>query len=108
MNFFLWHGRLDPRGPGSDLDGNKVEDWGFDGPTLSNVERLTMTYGKLFLHFKDEVSWERAKEQTGWDKGFHDSDLIVPLPARDDVSDCIQIYNRDRERFEYFGDWSCK
>jgi hypothetical protein len=91
MRLYMHHGRLDPNGGATDEDGNEIDDWGFTGPDLPNVEGMHVTYTKMRLFFVDEAAKAYAKALTGWDDGHGDNDLFVPQQ-----SDCLK---------EFFGDW---
>jgi hypothetical protein len=95
------HGRLDPYGPATDLEGNEIEDWGFDGPRLEGVCGISFTYNTFSLTFVDEESYKRAKALAGWKDGVGGQDLEMEF-----VGDCLQVWNEERGRHEYFGDWS--
>ena len=105
MNLYMTHGRLDPDTSGTDIEGNEVEDWGFDGPTLAGSIGFHCTYGfdgQFNIWFKDEEACSNARAATGWDR-FDDCALTVEVQG-----DCLRIYSLERDRFEYFGEWGLK
>lgn len=101
MKMYLLHGRLNPDSEATDVRGEKTRSWGFDGPTLPDVESIHFNYDTLFVAFKDEASLEQARELTGWHYGYSDNSLAL---RRKDS--CIEIFNRQQFRLEYFGDFS--
>lgn len=104
MKLMLVHGRLDPNTGGTDLDGNEVDDWGFEGPTIAGIKSIGGTYGEVCVHFHSERGYEKAKHATGWDDCVHEQGLLFDsLPDKD--ADCVSIFNPTRGRREYFGDW---
>lgn len=98
----MFHGRLSYAGGATDEEGKELDDWGFTGPELLDVVGFHVTYGDMRVYFKNQAARDRAKEQTGWDFGFDEKDLDVPFPKS---GDCLRIWNKARERYEYFGDW---
>lgn len=101
----MLHGRLDPKGSGTDYDGNEVDNWGFNGPTLSGVIGFHCTYGfdgHFNIWFESKEAAAAAAALTGWDL-FDDCALTVEMEE-----DCLRTWNRELERHEYFGDWGIK
>ena len=96
----ITHGRLNPRGGATDVEGNDVDDWGFDGPLLVKCTGVTWIYGELHFCFEDEPAARVAQLLTGWELG-NDVDQLTPEFSEG----CIKLRNAERERFEYFGDW---
>lgn len=101
MRLHLYHGRTDPRGGATDIEGNPVDDWGFDGPQLAGVKLLVWTYGNLEFVFKNEEACRAAAEKTQWPDGVREHSLTPQF-----ADDCISAYSAERGRYEYFGDWS--
>ena len=101
MILHLYNGRLRYDGPRTDVDGNEVDDWGFEGPQIPGVKGVVWTYGNIAFLFEDEGAYKNAKRVTRWpDAPFHHS-LQLHVDA-----DVIRTFNPDRVRFEFFGDWS--
>lgn len=100
MKFAIYHGRLSYKTGPTDIDGNPVDDWGFDGPVLEGVKALDFTYGQYELLFISEEAKQKAKKQTGWLDGVHEHSLRIRF--RDD---CVSVTNYERKRREYFGDF---
>jgi hypothetical protein len=101
LNVYIRHGRLDPSTGGTDLEGNEVEGWGFDGPTLEGCRGFHWTYGAISsLVFATAEECAYARSETGWKDGVAENSLEPQFE-----SDCLRIYNRFRDRYEYFGDW---
>lgn len=100
MRLRIWHGRLDPNKGATDILGNPVDDWGFEGPELSNVTGISYTYNEFYVHFLDEAAYTLAQILTGWRSAPHEHTLEMAFKA-----DCLELYNSARERHEYFGDW---
>lgn len=101
MMLHLYHGRTKASGGATDVDGNPIEDWGFDGPALLGVKALSCTYGVHYVHFQSKAAHAVAKEQTGWKDGVFEESLEMRFRG-----DCVSIRNKARNRLEYFGDWS--
>lgn len=95
------HGRLDPNGGASDVEGNLIDDWGFDGPRLEGVIGISFTYNTYSLAFVDKAACDKALALTGWGYGVHEHTLEMRFEE-----DCLSIWNAERQRHEYFGDWS--
>lgn len=68
MKLRVFHGRQTPC---EDLD-----DWGFEGPTIENVNSITGTYGEMYVHFDNEEQLNIAHKQTGWEN-FGNYALVV-------------------------------
>lgn len=103
MKFYMNHGRTES-GPPTDVDGNVVDDWGFDGPTLEGVTGFHCTYGlggTFTVYFATASAAAAAREKTGW----REWDENALTAAFNTDSDLLQIWNPERERVEYFGDW---
>lgn len=102
MKLQIFHGRLREDTGGTDLSGNEVDDWGFEGPVLEGVTGVDFTYGSLYFLFEDDAALQRAKYQTGWRDGVHGNDLEMEFG---DGGSLISLMNFERERREYFGDY---
>lgn len=102
MKLFIYHGRLAPDTGATDVDGNDVDDWGFEGPELTGIKWQDFTYNNFYIGFRTEEDRERARKLTGWQDGVHGDDLIVEFS---DDRDLIRIHNAERNRDEFFGDW---
>lgn len=105
MNLYMHHGRLDPSGPGTDEDGNPVDDWGFEGPRFGGVIGFHCTYGfdgHFNIWFESIEACDAAQRVTGWNY-FDDCALTVAVEEN-----CLRIWNREKQRHEYFGDWGIK
>lgn len=100
MRLRIWHGRLDPDSGPTDILGNEVDDWGFEGPELDHVTGISYTYGNNFVHFLDEPACVLAQVLTGWSKAPHEHALVMQFQ-----SDCLRLFNGARQRHEFFGDW---
>jgi hypothetical protein len=100
MRLVIWHGRLDPKTGGTTLEGTQIEDWGFQGPVVENVVELGFTYGCFYLFFKNDEDLLAAQKLTGWQHSVHDFGLDMEFEG-----DCLSIYNEERKRREFFGDW---
>lgn len=104
MDFYMYHGRLKDHGRATDLDGNEIDDWGFDGPRLHGVVGFHCTYGVYGfwnLWFATEADRATAQKLTGWDE-WEDKALTVKFTKGNDM---VCIWNQERSRHEYFGDW---
>jgi len=105
MNLYIYHGRLAPNGGATDIEGNEVDDWGFEGPTLENCVGFHTTYfneGHFNVYFADEVARKAAQAKTGW-KDWDETALTVEME-----DGCLRLFNSERQRTEYFGDWGMK
>jgi hypothetical protein len=102
MDLYIYHGRLDPKGPATDLEGNEVDDWGFEGPRLQGVLGFHCTYDLFNVFFDSIENADNAQVLTGWEKW---DEKVLTLEMTDN---CVRIYNVKRGRFEYFGDWGMK
>lgn len=97
----ICHGRLDPTTGGTNLAGELVDDWGFDGPRLEGIIGISYTYDTFSLSFVNEAAKDRALAQTSWSEGVHEHTLEMEFEE-----ECLKLWNAERRRFEYFGDWS--
>lgn len=107
MNLYIYHGRLSEKGGPTDVDGNPIDDWGFEGPTLKECIGFHCTYGvdgRFNVFFASKAARDAAKEQTGWPTWEHKS--LTALFSAD--NDLLKIWNANRGRVEYFGDWGIK
>jgi hypothetical protein len=92
MKLVLFHGRHTPD--------EHLEDWGFNGPVLEDVEYLHSTYMITFIiGFTSKEAAARAEALTGWEQWdgcgvleitFHDGMLV----AKDEDGNPA-----------YYGDW---
>ncbi len=98
MKLLLMHGRTGLDKP-TDVDGNEVDDWGFDGPTIEGIKAVHYTYGNPVVWFDTNEAAEAAHRLTRWEY-FDEGGLEMEF--REDL---VQTYNAERERLEYFGDW---
>ncbi len=102
MKLKLYNGRTKAYGPATDVDGNDIDDWGFEGPVLENVEFVTVTYMDTFrVKFTSVIAANLAKAQTGWQTFSDDDELEMEL-----TGDVVSIFSLERDRHDYFGDWS--
>jgi hypothetical protein len=90
MRMILLHGRTDP--------GQTMDDWGFNGPVLDNVEYAHWTYGHLTVGFLTDEDAEFARHKTGWE--IFD-EKVLSVSQGDDF---ISISTSAGER-HYFGDF---
>lgn len=107
MDFYMYHGRLDPDGGPSDEDGNCIDNWGFEGPRLAGVTGFHCTYGvdgHWNLWFDKPTSADIAEALTGWDR-WEDCALTVAFSTDNSL---VSIFNTAKQRAEYFGDWGIK
>jgi len=102
MKLHLYHGRLDPDGPATDAEGNVTDDWGFEGPELRGITAIDFTYGNWMPLFKTHNQAVIAKAATGWDGGNMEYSLTIRTSDRGDL---IKVWNAERQRHEYFGDF---
>lgn len=91
MRLFLYHGR-------KTVD-EEVEDWGYDGPTIEDVNYLHDTYhSNLTIAFRTRAAMHKAIEITGWEiRDKHAYLLQVPI---------TEGLMKTKEGF--FGDWDFK
>ena len=76
-----------------------MEDWGFDGPLLSGVQSLHITYLATFaVAFVDLSACEAAAARTGW-RLWDENTLEMRI-----VNDLIATIVDDKAA--YYGDWS--
>lgn len=101
MILHLYHGRTTHDGPATDVEGNEIEDWGFEGPKLAGVKSLVWTYGNLSVLFESEDAYRAAEAATKWLDAPFDNSLRVSF-----VGDVVRVFNTTRVRYEFFGDWS--
>lgn len=102
MHLYIYHGRLSPKSGPTDEDGNERDDWGFYGPKLEGVTGFHTTYfdqGHFNVYFENKAARDAAFELTGWEL-WDDNALTVAI---DDG--CLKRWNKERRRWEYFGDW---
>lgn len=84
MKLRLSHGRLDPN--------ENMQDIGFTGTIIENIECLCVIYSNPVLHFKTEVDLLAAQKITGWDTCCNG----LEMNQYDDMIRTIE---------GYFGDW---
>lgn len=93
MRLLLIHGRFDPE--------EQLDDWGFSGPDLDDVEALHVTYQQTFvLHFKNSASASKAHALTGWP--YFDQDALE-LTFHDDMLKVVPIASDGP--IAYYGDY---
>lgn len=91
MYLQLYHGRLTPH--------EKLDDWGFHGPILNDVEWLAVAYMTTFrVKFKTEEAFEHAKQKTGWPQGDY---LVLEIPTH-----AALVSTVEEGITKYYGDWS--
>jgi hypothetical protein len=96
LELYLYHGRFDPN--------QEMDEWGFDGPRLTGITKLSVMYGAHLVWFISEEAAQAARQITGWDAGI-DPHLTLELPYFEDMVEC-QITDANRVvRKAYFGDW---
>ena len=88
MRLFLYHGR-------KTVD-EEVEDWGYDGPTIEDVNYLHDTYhSNLTIAFRTRAAMHKAIEITGWEiRDKHAYLLQVPITE-----------GLMKTKDGFFGDW---
>lgn len=60
MKMYIFHGRSNPK--------QKMEDWGFDGPTLEDVIGVKTTYlNHIIITFANIEAFNKALVATGWE-----------------------------------------
>ncbi len=93
MKLILMHGRTDPD--------REMQDWGFHGPTLTDVTYVHSVYGNLTVGFKSKSVTENAGKRTGWpDFDEH----VLEIRRHEDL---IMTVGDDARLDQplYFGDW---
>lgn len=92
MKMKLYHGRNDPA--------ESLDNWGFDGPTLIDIEYMHWTYNAtLTLGFKTEAAAKDAQTLTGWK--FWD-ETTLEIEQHDDM---IRTIGRNGSPHSYYGDY---
>lgn len=86
----MFHGRKDPDAV--------MEDWGFDGPTLTGITCIKCTYGEIRAYFDSKKALKKARKATGWTE-FGDGSLELSF-----VGDLLAIHPKGKKP-RYFGDW---
>ena len=86
MKMLLIHGR-------ESLE-QDMEDWGYSGETLFNIDCVHFTYGEMIVWFKTLEACEIAQKQTGWTLGHSGSALIMQFEG-----DCLKTIEG------FFGDY---
>lgn len=102
MILFLYHGRTRPEGPATDVDGNQVDNWGFEGPAINDIKYVDFTYGCLSICFDTAEHFQLAQRTTGWRNGNSDWSLTLDFSPSDGL---VMTWNTERQRSEYFGDF---
>ncbi len=83
----MWYGR-------EEID-HELDDDGFEGPVIRNIERVVVTYSQtLRLFFLNREDLEQAVELTGWRELDDD---ILEVPYENDMV---------RTKDGWFGDYS--
>lgn len=91
MKLVLLHGRNDPA--------QDMEDWGFNGPVLQNVDYFHNTYNStITIGFKSNADADMAHGLTGWKLW---DDKVLELMFKDDM---VAIKPEGGE-LAFFGDW---
>ncbi|MGD0072943.1 MAG: hypothetical protein ABSD31_01220 [Candidatus Binataceae bacterium] len=86
MQILLIHGRKFPE--------EELQDWGFNGTPINDVEYIHMTYFSTFtIGFRTHKACELAREQTGW------------ATFDDRVLEVSREHDLVRTKEGYFGDW---
>lgn len=107
MDFYMHHGRTAPDGKPTDYQGNPVDDWGFDGPRLHGCTGFHCTYGvdgHFNVFFESTAARDAAIKQTGWPE-WEETSLTALFS---DDNSLLKIWNAERGRIDYFGDWGIK
>ena len=114
MDFYMYHGRIDPKGSPQaytrTVEGvqySDVDDWGFEGRRLSGVIGFHCTYGPhghFNLYFEDDRAAKEAQRVTGWDE-WEDNALTVRFSPEYDQ---VRIDDPAFGIPHYFGDWGIK
>ncbi|HGF1398125.1 TPA: hypothetical protein ACF8SI_003108, partial [Legionella pneumophila] len=60
MKLRLYHGRNNPE--------QEMDDWGFEGAILNDVDGIIWTYGVPRIFFVTESALKKAKDLTGWEE----------------------------------------
>lgn len=102
MKFTLYHGRLKEGSGPTTVDGEEIDDWGFEGPVLDGVKAVDYTYGNYTFVFKNQRYYAAAQRKTNWSNSVQEHSLLMETGEQGDL---IRIYNTERERYEYFGDF---
>ncbi len=93
LDMLLIHGRSYPD--------EELDDWGFNGPTLTGIEALHVTYQSTFvLHFVDAAAAQAAHALTGWP--YFDQDALE-LTFHDDMLLVVPIASDGP--MAWYGDW---
>lgn len=89
----LWHGRNTPN--------EDLNDWGFDGPTLNDVESFESSYNATnTIRFLTPEAFACAKAITGWPTS---GDLTLEISG---TTDLIETREPARDRISaYYGKW---
>jgi hypothetical protein len=91
MNLKIFHGRWTPD--------EEMDDWGFDGPVLTNIQYGHITYCEdMKVFFKTKEACEAAQARTGWRR---DEENTLLAYIKDGML-CVEWQGRPA----YFGDWS--
>ena len=107
MDFYMHHGRTNPEGGPTTIEGEPVDDWGFEGPRLERCIGFHCTYGAqghFNVFFEDWQARAIAQAQTGWEKW--EDDALTAQFANDGA--LMVIKDRKSGRTFYFGDWGIK
>lgn len=115
MDFYMYHGRTDPKGKpqsvrrqnGQTTYHDVENDWGFDGPRLEGVIGFHCTYGvngEWNLYFENDSAALEASKLTGW-RDIGGSGLTVQFSEDNDM---VVIRDLESGKKHYFGDWGIK
>jgi len=75
-----------------------MDDWGFNGPDIEEIEAVHYTYGHGNVFFENEAAAERARKLTGW-KYFDQNALEMRF-----CDHLLEITNPEQGHC-FFGDW---
>ncbi len=91
FQLILLHGRHDPD--------EILNDWGFEGPTITCIEAVHVTYSATFtVWFANQEALEAAKKVTGWSDWDR---LSLEMRFHEDML----VANDQNGTRSYFGDW---
>lgn len=82
-----------------DSERHDMNDWGFNGPTIKDIEAIHSTYGNEVIYFTSSEAAEIAHRETGWE--FWDAHALEPQ-----FEDGLLVLKpTDGSPTMYFGDW---
>lgn len=94
----LFHGRINPE--------EKLDDWGFNGPSLVGITDLYCINGTHTIWFASAENFKEAHKLTDWPYGHDDCTLEIPFQDRFVV--CRHIDAEGKSTTAYFSDWCLK